>query len=36
MTKPCIVVVTGGAPGYFVRHYSVAELVKTGGGRPDG
>jgi enoyl-CoA hydratase len=25
-----VVVVTGGAPGYFVRHYSVAELVKTG------
>ena len=25
-----VVIVTGGAPGYFVRHYSVAELVKTG------
>jgi enoyl-CoA hydratase/carnithine racemase len=25
-----VVVITGGAPGYFVRHYSVAELVKTG------
>lgn len=25
-----VVVVTGGAPGYFVRHYSVAELVKSG------
>jgi enoyl-CoA hydratase len=25
-----VVVVTGGAPGYFVRHYSVAELVKAG------
>src|SRR5215475_8415520 len=25
-----VVVVTGGAPGYFVRHYSVAELVKRG------
>jgi enoyl-CoA hydratase len=25
-----VIVVTGGAPGYFVRHYSVAELVKTG------
>ena len=25
-----VVVVTGGAPGYFVRHYSVAELIKTG------
>ena len=25
-----VVVVTGGAPGYFVRHYSVAELVKMG------
>lgn len=24
------IVVTGGAPGYFVRHYSVAELVKLG------
>ena len=24
------IVVTGGAPGYFLRHYSVAELVKTG------
>jgi enoyl-CoA hydratase len=23
-----VVVVTGGAPGYFARHYSVAELVK--------
>jgi len=25
-----VVVVTGGSPGYFVRHYSVAELIKTG------
>jgi enoyl-CoA hydratase len=25
-----VIVVTGGAPGYFVRHYSVAELIKTG------
>src|ERR1700690_4446699 len=25
-----VVVVTGGAPGYFVRHYSVAELVRLG------
>jgi enoyl-CoA hydratase len=25
-----VVVVTGGAHGYFVRHYSVAELVKRG------
>jgi len=25
-----VVVVTGGAPGYFVRHYSVAALIKTG------
>jgi enoyl-CoA hydratase len=25
-----VVVVTGGAPGYFVRHYSVAELVQAG------
>jgi enoyl-CoA hydratase len=25
-----VIVVTGGAPGYFVRHYSVAELVQTG------
>lgn len=25
-----VVVVTGGAPGYFVRHYSVAELVNMG------
>jgi len=25
-----VVVVTGGAPGYFARHYSVAELVRTG------
>jgi len=24
------VVVTGGAPGYFVRHYCVAELIQTG------
>ena len=24
------IIVTGGAPGYFVRHYSVAELVKLG------
>ena len=24
------IVVTGGAPGYFVRHYSVAELVRLG------
>jgi enoyl-CoA hydratase len=25
-----VVVVTGGAPGYFVRHYSVAELIVSG------
>jgi enoyl-CoA hydratase len=25
-----VVVVTGGAPGYFVRHYSVAALVRLG------
>src|SRR5882724_5703710 len=25
-----VVVVTGGAPGYFVRHYSVASLVALG------
>src|SRR5205085_3830100 len=25
-----VVVVTGGAPGYFVRHYSVDALVKLG------
>jgi enoyl-CoA hydratase/carnithine racemase len=25
-----VVVVTGGAPGYFVRHYSVAALIATG------
>ena len=25
-----VVVVTGGAPGYFVRHFSVAELIQTG------
>lgn len=25
-----VVVVTGGAPGYFIRHYSVAQLVKLG------
>jgi enoyl-CoA hydratase/carnithine racemase len=25
-----VVVVTGGAPGYFVRHYSVAHLIKIG------
>jgi len=25
-----VVVVTGGAPGYFVRHYSVAALVSLG------
>src|SRR5260370_42030150 len=25
-----VVVVTGGAPGYFVRHYSVAALVSIG------
>ncbi len=25
-----VVVVTGGAPGYFIRHYSVAELIKMG------
>jgi enoyl-CoA hydratase len=25
-----VVVVTGGAPGYFVRHYSVAALIQTG------
>jgi enoyl-CoA hydratase len=24
------IVVTGGAPGYFVRHYSVAELIRLG------
>jgi enoyl-CoA hydratase/carnithine racemase len=24
------IVVTGGAPGYFVRHYSVAALIQTG------
>ena len=28
--KVRVIVVTGGAPGYFVRHYSVAELVKLG------
>jgi enoyl-CoA hydratase len=28
--KVRVVVVTGGAPGYFVRHYSVAELVRLG------
>lgn len=27
-----VVVVTGGAPGYFVRHYSVAALVSMGEG----
>ena len=27
-----VVVVTGGAPGYFVRHYSVATLVSMGEG----
>jgi len=25
-----VIIVTGGAPGYFVRHYSVAALVETG------
>jgi enoyl-CoA hydratase/carnithine racemase len=25
-----VVVVTGGAPGYFLRHYSVAEILKIG------
>jgi enoyl-CoA hydratase/carnithine racemase len=25
-----VIVVTGGAPGYFVRHYSVAALVSMG------
>ena len=25
-----VIVVTGGAPGYFIRHYSVGELIKTG------
>src|SRR5579872_6678578 len=25
-----VVVVTGGAPGYFVRHYSVAALIRLG------
>src|SRR5262245_2731721 len=25
-----VVVVTGGAPGYFARHYSVAHLIKIG------
>jgi enoyl-CoA hydratase len=25
-----VIVVTGGAPGYFVRHYSVAALIETG------
>jgi len=25
-----VVVVTGGAPGYFVRHYSVAQLITVG------
>lgn len=25
-----VVVVTGGAPGYFIRHYSVAELIVLG------
>ena len=25
-----VVVVTGGAPGYFIRHYSVAELIRMG------
>jgi enoyl-CoA hydratase/carnithine racemase len=29
-TTARVIVVTGGAPGYFVRHYSVAELIKTG------
>ena len=24
------IVVTGGAPGYFIRHYSVAELIRMG------
>jgi enoyl-CoA hydratase len=28
--KVRVVIVTGGAPGYFVRHYSVAELVALG------
>jgi enoyl-CoA hydratase/carnithine racemase len=25
-----VIIVTGGAPGYFVRHYSVAALIQTG------
>src|SRR5262249_12689291 len=25
-----VIVVTGGAPGYFIRHYSVAELIRMG------
>src|SRR5258708_38740721 len=25
-----VIVVTGGAPGYFVRHYSVAALISVG------
>jgi enoyl-CoA hydratase/carnithine racemase len=25
-----VIIVTGGAPGYFVRHYSVAQLIHTG------
>ncbi len=25
-----VIVVTGGAPGYFIRHYSVAALIATG------
>src|SRR5215472_7344347 len=28
--KVRVVIVTGGAPGYFVRHYSVAALVELG------
>jgi enoyl-CoA hydratase len=29
-TKVRVVVITGGAPGYFVRHYSVAALIALG------
>src|SRR5215472_6397045 len=25
-----VIVVTGGAPGFFIRHYSVAELIRMG------
>ena len=28
--KVRVIVVTGGAPGYFLRHYSVAALIETG------